>query len=436
MFHENDKSLVSNRPGKDDLENSLIWAARIVESGRSLLGELAPAVSSSRSTPVTGLARFTARNPFVDEKSSVNLPSWETENKTERDIFISPTSGQDGHSRGPLDSRHDKIRSLSDDRTRHSTQSPQGRRSPRGSLPGNLQSSLFSRPKLPSHSSQDSPSSTKQQNPFAPPGHTSSAHNAHVQDLQHQVSTKTLALQTLQREHDSLLAAFSRHQTSYSTLDKKTKVADVEIKELTEEKISLQSQVDSLESQVEELSKNKEDAHQQSVSSGAQYMKIMAMSSRLQAQSASDQKKWKAEKQEWETEKEKLLKRIESLEMGNENVKDSAQLQSTLPGVPSDGSSETNLPDRTFHFSNDLESMAPDALRSEIISLRQRCHEMETVLKELVQETESLNEVIQELTCVSGRISQKIRPEFQAQQTSQSPNQPKEQTGHATEPGL
>jgi predicted nuclease with TOPRIM domain len=131
----------------------------------------------------------------------------------------------------------------------------------------------------------------------SPPSASQSAQAAHLQDLQHQISTKTLALQTLQREHDNLLAAFSRQQTRCATLDKKSQVSDNEINSLTEEKIRLQAQVEALEAQVEDLVKSRDEAHKQSVANGAQYMQIMSHSSRLQAQGAADLKRWKTEKE-------------------------------------------------------------------------------------------------------------------------------------------
>lgn len=348
-----------------------------------------------------------------------------------RGFFISPTShDRVHHPTGSVVIDHGRVGNFANEQTNIMSQSPQERLPSRETLPARPQPPSTSQPDIFAQVSQQ-PHLAVEPAKTSSPGPPCSAHSAHVQDLQHQVSTKTLALQTLQREHDRVLAAFSRQQTSYSTLDKKTKIADIEIKELTEEKIGLQSQVDNLEAQVEELLKSKEDAHQQYVASGSQYMKIMAMSSRLQAQSAADQKKWKAEKQEWEAEKESLLKRIQSLETGGDGSQNSDQLHFV--------SSNTRPPEmepsastHTSHISGDLTSMPPEELRSEVVSLRQKCREMETTLKDLVDETQTLDGVIQQLTCVSRRIGQKVCPELLPQQTHEPSEQSEDQAAQGT----
>lgn len=373
----------------------------------------------------THLAQAIANATPIHEKSNSNISPEKGQLENNRGFFVSPISHDQARDpRESLVSAYDGVRNFTHDQTGGLSQSTQALSSREHRLgPGHPQSASASQPRIFPQTSRNPQSAVEQPTKLTSPDPAFSAHSAHVQDLQHQVSTKTLALQTLQREHDTLLAAFSRQQTSYSTLDKKTKVADIEIKELSEEKISLQSQVDSLEAQVEELFKSKEDAHQQSVASGAQYMKIMAMSSRLQAQSASDQKKWKAEKQEWETEKEALLEKIRSLEIGNGNTQNLDQSQpASLSKVQPAGSSESSVSAHTSHALDDLTSIPPEELRIEIVSLRQRCHEMETTFKELVGETENLDGVMEELTCVSRRIRQKARPELLTQQ-DQSPKQ-------------
>ena len=154
----------------------------------------------------------------------------------------------------------------------------------------------------------------------APSQYSSSASQAaqasHLQDLQHQISTKTLALQTLQREHDQLLAAFSRSQIRCNTLDKKSQVSDHEINTLTEEKIRLQQQLESLEAHVDELVKSRDEVNKQSSADGAQWRQIMAMSSQLQVKSAEDAKRFKAERDSWEQERSSMERRIREMGEG------------------------------------------------------------------------------------------------------------------------
>lgn len=164
-------------------------------------------------------------------------------------------------------------------------------------LPSSSGSSSFTAPTLPPILS---PSVTNQ-NP---------AHSAHLQDLQHQVSVKTLAYTTLQREYDSLLQKLERQRTKCSTLEKKFEVSDAEINTLTDERDKLLIQIGDLESQLEDLVKARDRARKEVVVNGAQYMRIVEMASKLQAQSAQDKIKWDKEKKDLEA-------RIRQLEGGH-----------------------------------------------------------------------------------------------------------------------
>jgi chromosome segregation ATPase len=207
------------------------------------------------------------------------------------------------------------------------------------------------------------------------PTTSQSAHNSHLQDLQHQISTKTLALQTLQREHDQLLAAFSRSQIRCAALDKKSQVSDHEINTLSEDKIRLQQQVESLEAQVQGLIKARHEIVQQSTADGTQWRQIMAMSSQLQIKGAEDAKRFKAERDAWDEERAALQKRVEELE-----------------------SSKTILP--KAHRVSDpptpsiLGSESVEVLRQEVVRLRQRCSDLELKLQTLAGEAEQIENAI------------------------------------------
>jgi hypothetical protein len=234
---------------------------------------------------------------------------------------------------------------------------------------------------------------------------TSAALAAHLQDLQHQISTKTLAFQTLQREYEGLLGTFSRQQTRYATLDKKTKVSDVEIKTLAEEKIRLQSQVEALESQVEELIKGKEESHQQSVASGAQYMQIMAMSSQLQVQGVSDSRRWKVEKEKWEKEKQELAKRIKDLEAAASLNRESDSRQPISFGITTaSGSPGFELQTSSSATDEALASTSLTTLRSEIIRLCKCCQDMELMLDGLAHEAKDLDNFVHKFMNFSRRL--------------------------------
>jgi hypothetical protein len=139
--------------------------------------------------------------------------------------------------------------------------------------------------------------------PIPPPSPYSShnkAQNTHLSDLQHQVSVKTLALQTLQKEYDSLLQKLDRQRTKCAALEKKFEVSDVEINTLTEEKERLAAQIIDLETQVEELQSSRDQTRRDLTANNAQYLQIMKMDAQLQAQATAEKKRWMEEREDLE----------------------------------------------------------------------------------------------------------------------------------------
>jgi chromosome segregation ATPase len=222
------------------------------------------------------------------------------------------------------------------------------------------------------------------------PSMNRSVHNAHLQDLQHQISTKTLALQTLQREHDQLLGAFSRSQIRCSTLDKKSQVSDHEINLLTEEKIRLQAQVETLEMQVEELVNAKDEVQKQTAADAAQWRQIVAMSSQLQAQGAEETKRYKADRESWERDRDGLQRRITELESGKLTLGDASRSADPAAVISSE---------------DILTSTSLDTLRAEIVRLRSKCADMEVALQELRRVTEQMDRVMGEFANIRERIT-------------------------------
>ena len=223
-----------------------------------------------------------------------------------------------------------------------------------------------------------------------------SPHITHLQDLQHQLSTKSLAHQILQGEHEKLLAAYSRSQRKCADLDKKSQVSDAEISNLSEERMRLQAFIESLEQQVEELQQSRDEAHKQSVANGSQYMQIMAMSSKLQAQGSVDQKKWKSDRDEWTAEKDRLLARIANLE------KSAGQI------LKHDHDGEHGLQtqdSRNRSEEAELSGLSFERLKEEIISLRRGKRESDTLLQAYKDETGALRKLTEELSAVGERLT-------------------------------
>ncbi|KAH7052242.1 hypothetical protein B0J12DRAFT_68223 [Macrophomina phaseolina] len=129
------------------------------------------------------------------------------------------------------------------------------------------------------------------------PSSSSVAHSAHLQDLQHQISLKTLALQTLRQEYDALLSKLDRQRTKCAALEKKFEVTDVEINSLTTEKEELEAKVVALEQQVDELREQRDDARRREVQTGEQYRSIVEMASRLQGMAAEEKRAWLQERE-------------------------------------------------------------------------------------------------------------------------------------------
>ena len=222
-----------------------------------------------------------------------------------------------------------------------------------------------------------------------------SPHVAHLQDLQHQLSTKSLAHQILQGEHEKLLAAYSRSQTRCASLDKKSQVSDTEISNLTEDRLRLQSQIEILEQQVEELQQSRDEAHKQSVANGSQYMQIMSMSSRLQAQSAVDLKKWKTDRDAWSAEKDELLLRITGLEKSAGNIM--KHNNNGTRASTSEGPSESE--------EAELSGMSFEKLKEEILSLRRGKREADSLLQAYKEEGSVIYKLTEELHSAGERLT-------------------------------
>jgi hypothetical protein len=382
------------------LKDSLMWASSSVQSSTRLVRELAANQRALPRITVANLGMPPAHEPPSAITSAPPDFARSFMDKHERDRprdgsrrYVHPYQAEyqlrPPESAQPPPSPHPTASSGS---PYQSSQSPMGLGPSSRMLPS--PSSLHTAPSIVSVQANYSPSSQ-------------SAHNTHLQDLQHQISTKSLALTTLQREHDQLLAAYSRMQIRCQTLDKKSQVSDHEINTLTEEKIRLQSQVEAFETQVEELVKARDEAQKQTTANGAQYMRIMAMSSKLQAQGSEEAKQYKSDREAWDRDREGLQKRIEDLEAGQSNPSASGEDKADVKVVrdPQDILSSASL----------------DVLRDEVVRLRQSLLNMERRFQDLQQETNKMDHVIEECTGIRERLGAKTLLEEQVPTVAKSP---------------
>jgi predicted nucleic acid-binding Zn-ribbon protein len=247
--------------------------------------------------------------------------------------------------------------------------------------------------------------------PSSQPSQSQAALAAHLSDLQHQVGTKSFALQTLQTEHDRLRSAYQRSQMRCATLEKKFQVSDAEINNLTEERNRLQTQCEAFEKQVEDLLEQRDAANKMSIAGGGQYTSIIQQANLLESQTLTTRKKWKAEKEEWERQKEEMEQRIKQLEMDREghvpdgSAEASLKPQSPpsprtrdLPGHPGD------LHKLSLGAGDIILSSNPDDLRHEIVRLRHRTNDLDRSLQELKSDGQSIDQLVRGLAAASRRM--------------------------------
>ncbi|KAH7126805.1 hypothetical protein B0J11DRAFT_286673 [Dendryphion nanum] len=386
-------------PDHLNFENSLQWAFDRLQWINSRIREQAD-ISTTRSPN---------QSPFRLDSS----PTMRRGHPYEREEQSPPTRHSSSAHHGYSTFTHPNVMPEDNRRNIYGTEMPPVTGSPHHSA--SPSGSSFMPPQSPMHAPQPSrsgmlpsPSSMSfsaipNLPPISPPASSlhPSAQAAHLQDLQHQISIKTLAFQTLQREYDSLLQKLERQRTKCAALEKKFEVSDVEINSLTDEKEKLQSQVATMEMQVEELHQSRDEARRQLVANGAQYMRIMEMANRLQAQGAEDKRKW-------ETERSDLEQRIRVLE--------EAMVTGTEHPTAIIGDDSGINPPHPIRLAHNP-SLSPNSsssptmetinvLRAEIGRLRSRTQNLETALRTMKEESIRIQTAAQQLVESGGKIEE------------------------------
>jgi len=265
---------------------------------------------------------------------------------------------------------------------------------------------------LPPHSSLHQQSSSNYLPPITAPRSPDSALRDHTAALQHEVSVQKIALSSLQGEHDKLLAAFSRSQTRASALEKKHAVSDSEIISLTEEKLRLQAQVIELERDVEDLARSRDSFRQAAVQEGAQYVEIVQRASRLEVIAGEERKNWSKLREDME-------RTIKALMAGSSGKPEGTRPTETVPPVSRPDDMDTDIPippealmpDMKMELTSDhppatltLDSSGTSVpqesvedLKAEIHRLRERCADVESVLRAIRDDSRSMEGIVKTL---------------------------------------
>ncbi|KAK6355322.1 hypothetical protein TWF696_004432 [Orbilia brochopaga] len=206
--------------------------------------------------------------------------------------------------------------------------------------------------------------------------HSLQAYNDLVTDLQHKLSTKTLALETLQKEHERLLGAYSRQQTRSAAIQRKCTVADAEIVSLSAERDRLQEALEQSETQVQDLTEQRNSINKRLVTRVKEYSSIIQLASQMERLSTVELNKWK--------ERESLLRsRIVERDQVIEDIQQRLAFSESSEEVRRSDSS----PGR------DVDSNEAAVLRRENQVLKERVQELEATVQESKQEVSRMEEI-------------------------------------------
>nr|POE86917.1 hypothetical protein CFP56_63949 [Quercus suber] len=181
----------------------------------------------------------------------------------------------------------------------------QGNSSPRHHAMRSLPSPAPSAYVLPGSSSSLPPSTVKSSgSPVIPFRSTMLSHasssdsvaSALLEDLQHQVALKSLALETLQSKYSSLMQKVEHESLQHHASDMKIFPAGQNVNGLTSKNQELHELVKSLEAHVRSLEVKREEERADAAKDKEQWGRMLDMSSRIQARQAEQCQKLKIEK--------------------------------------------------------------------------------------------------------------------------------------------
>ena len=242
--------------------------------------------------------------------------------------------------------------------------------------------------------------------------HTASANSAtsaHIADLQHQVTLKSLSLQTLQSEYASLLQKLQRERVKSQAIEKKTSVADNEVNELTGRNEELLEQVKTLEGRVEELERKREQERSDAAREKEQWGRMLEMGTRLQARHADDRQKLLDEREELRS-RIAVLEGSRTDEVRAVGFEWSSNVPSTEPPQAHGASKELSLPKDTTSQKATSAGFAEDSelLKREVRSLKDQRDLLRSALAAVRTHNNTLQATLAEVSLQNRTIAEDI----------------------------
>lgn len=249
----------------------------------------------------------------------------------------------------------------------------------------------------PTFQSAASPSTSLQHPVTIHNASTDSATSAHIAELQHQVTLKTLAHQTLQSEYSSLLQKVQRLTVKTQTMERKSNVADQEVNELTAKNEDLVQQLQSVQEQLDESERKRGRERDDAAREKDQWLQMLDQSRQLQSK--------------YEDDKRLLLsRRVDIVRAGNGALSEDRGRQSpgyrhqiATPPLQAIAKASPTMASSSTAASIPLEN-DPD----EITSLKTKTEALRSALEEAKQQIILLEERAQDVVSRSDSIQQTI----------------------------
>ncbi|KAK5162969.1 uncharacterized protein LTR77_011023 [Saxophila tyrrhenica] len=258
----------------------------------------------------------------------------------------------------------------------------------------------------PQTQSMGSPATSYQPTVSLHSASTSSATSAHIADLQHQVTLKSLSLSTLQSEYSSLLQKLQRERLKSQAIEKKTSVADQEVNDLTSRVEELTDQVKSLEASLDACEKKRESERTEAAREKDQWGRMLELGGRLQTKHAE-------EKQKLRDENHALAQRVAGYESNRQGSLPPLPASTITPPARRNQEGETNALQQAPQRPGPAEFAAPPGevsnLRRENEILHSRIENLRFCLEEARRHTQLLDERAHEVMSRSGQIGSVVR---------------------------